>query len=104
MALRSVGENCVERGWEDRGGKNHLCGWVPTVSHQALLHLALAIAHTLCLLGAPTSSCKREDNHAVFKLNTVHQRGHSDVHHGVMFIRAGSRKSRCRGMYLAPTI
>lgn len=65
---------------------------------------ALAAAYALCLLWAPTWLVQRENNHPDFKLNTGFQRNHSQVHDGVMFIRAGSRKSRCRGVYMTPGI
>lgn len=103
MVFRNFGENCAGKGWEDRGRSITSAGGVYLLS-QALFRLALTTAHALCLPGAPSSWCKRENNHSVFKLNTVHQRSHSDVHHGVMFIRAGSRKSRCRDVCMTPAI
>lgn len=57
MALRSVGENCVERGWEDRG-ENHLCEWVPAAPAR-LCFILLWPLLTLCVcLGLPLARAR----------------------------------------------
>lgn len=75
MVFRNFGENCTGKCWEDRGRSITSAGGVYLLS-QALFHLALTTAHALCLPGAPSSWYKRENNHSVFQLNTVHQRSH----------------------------
>lgn len=85
VVFRNFGENCAGKGWEDRGEEVSPLQ-VVFVASQALLSCSDHCLMLCVCLELHSSWCKRENNHSIFKLNTVHQRSHSDVHHGVMFI------------------